>query len=1039
MQTKLFNDTDKPLIICNKSEIRQKIIESFDLAKKQICIRQGKSSLSNSDGKNEKARLGATKLSLFKYFDHFEDDFELNEQWFFEIYRIIGENPKDARHQYTSVLPENSRYENITLNDARGLRTDLNIFLHCCWASRFILLPVKYSGLPVVVLDGDAGKFKKEFAFEAYPEVLKIIRKPFNEDLECSVDISEHIPSQGLKNLDWYAYRYARASAAWNIEDITDELLSQVHPISNAPRTVDWYHAILAAAPERVKFQEESLFSNTNHVSGKSQKLSIDNFSHTELDQHPAIITWIRDINKFSEVIKDRGTKNHTKYQPQIRNAMATLMRHFDTLPEPHELTREHTNLIKKSLGEGVQKSTLRDRLYKVIAFFDYLEKVHKNFQNPMNPKLDIPVTPRSKGTKKKLPPEGSFPVLLSYLYGLAEWVWYMNHHNQHKDEFISKYNSASKLYDTEDSGFVPIFRHNDVYHPINKIPTSIATIQRVRTRLESQLKENTILPHYIHLTIAIAETGIRLIALRWLDEATYDKGVDRNFFNEKSYMTTKLWVNTDKSHEAWEADVSESVMGILDRQSKWKQTFLNGKDLAIPYDGHEESNFDLIRPLFATLNFDLSLSDSFITASDNNYRTKFRAILMHFSYIYHHLGEEAPVSIDENLDLIGNLGRLEQMKGEKAIPITPHSMRSQVVSDKITILPPSIIKRTTGHATDAHVIYYAQVNSSYLNAQKSAQEQEFRDLTAPMMINTKTKQSALSQAFGKDPIGAMNDFGAIAFSDNHSKTPRSGMKVISDLTQDIKDKPDGTISILDVMAFNSTHICPFNNICPDDVIEDYPIGLAPCGECSYSVKTVDNLPAISAKIRALTDKSEECEITINEAKINGEDMRGYLDTIALKQFYSREVAAWATTATCLESMAQNLSLRDKWLVTKPEFIKEQYTKLRTSNELSQVLVQVDEAISSHEFLTPQLKAKVTLLRNKILASTGQFNALLGPTPQGRTLLSDFKGVIKSICDISGIGIEQLPRQLEEINTDAQKALSHTLNLPKINAGGKNA
>ncbi|WP_413766536.1 hypothetical protein, partial [Vibrio vulnificus] len=86
--------------------------------------------------------------------------------------------------------------------------------------------------------------------------------------------------------------------------------------------------------------------------------------------------------------------------------------------------------------------------------------------------------------------------------------------------------------------------------------------------------------------------------------------------------------------------------------------------------------------------------------------------------YIYHHLGEEAPISIDENLDLIGNLGRLELMKGDKAIPITPHSMRSQVVSDKITILPPSIIKRTTGHATDSHVIYYAQVSSSYLDAQ---------------------------------------------------------------------------------------------------------------------------------------------------------------------------------------------------------------------------------------------------------------------------------------------------------------------------------
>ncbi|TON84938.1 hypothetical protein CGH47_24335, partial [Vibrio parahaemolyticus] len=69
-----------------------------------------------------------------------------------------------------------------------------------------------------------------------------------------------------------------------------------------------------------------------------------------------------------------------------------------------------------------------------------------------------------------------------------------------------------------------------------------------------------------------------------------------------------------------------------------------------------------------------------------------------------------------------------------------PHSMRSQVVSEFITVLPPSIIKKTTGHIEDSSVIYYAQIKPRYLNAQKAAQEEEFRDFIAPMMVDTKSK-----------------------------------------------------------------------------------------------------------------------------------------------------------------------------------------------------------------------------------------------------------------------------------------------------------
>lgn len=406
---------------------------------------------------------------------------------------------------------------------------------------------------------------------------------------------------------------------------------------------------------------------------------------------------------------------------------------------------------------------------------------IYDDFKMPLSRQLDFPISPRSKGTKKVLLPDDCFAPFLSYLYGIAEWVWYMNHANPNRDSFIQKLTSHEKTIATNDSGFTPIFRCNDKYYPINEIPTKIAPALRPRKNQVCQLKSCTFIPHYIHLSIVMAETGIRLMSCRWFDEQTYDQYVNRETFIDDSYMNTKLWVNTDKSHDAWEADVSEIVIGILDRQSTWKATFLNGEDVPIYYDGHENSNFDMLQPLFAQVNPHLRITESFSPVTDGSYRKAFKFILVHFSYIYSKISCDhcAPIEINHELDLAGNLNRIKEFKGENAIEITPHSMRSEVVSEKITILPPSVIQRTTGHANEAHVLYYAQIKNKFLNTQKAAQDQEFRDFIAPMMIDTKSNQSAIKQALLVDGNSAINDFGAISFSDHSSKEPRSGLLII--------------------------------------------------------------------------------------------------------------------------------------------------------------------------------------------------------------------------------------------------------------------
>ncbi|OED65656.1 hypothetical protein A165_09350 [Vibrio tasmaniensis ZS-17] len=1036
----LFNHTRKPVVICEKAELRGNILNALYLTKKVICKREGVESLTREDGLNEKARLGHTKLSIFKYLDGFEDDFNLDSAWLNKIYELANEDPQKSKEIFHQVLPKYSRFTTITRNDARGLRSDLRLFIHCCWASRFLLLPIFFTDLPKRK-HGKNGSME-EYADDAYPEILRIIRSPFFKQLECEIDITKHMSEASMPNFKWYAHKYVRACAAWDVEDITNDLLKEITSKSptGVPRTVDWYFAIHASLPNRVQFDTGNVFVRSG-VTGIKGKLSTKNFNPKEIEQHPAILAWIVDINSYINELREKGIKTYDKYQSAIRRAMQILIVSGKPIPEPKDIKRHHTKIIVKGLGVNVKASTHQELLYKLYSFFEYIAMNYKNFTIPISKQLDIPIVPRHKGTVKQLLPEDSFSSYLSYLYGVAEWIWYMNHHNPNKDSVISKERVTNRTIKTSDTGFMPIFRCNHKYYPIEEIPKRIVSLFRTRQNIKCQLKSHTFLPHYIHLSIVMAETGIRLIALRFLNEETYAQNVNREHFIDYSYLITQLWVNSDKSHDAWEADVVESVIGILDRQLFWKRTFLTGKDVPIYYDSHEETSFEMIKPLFAQVNSYLEINPSFSVVSDKSYRKAFKLILIGFSYTYSKSSENniPPIKIDHDKNLDENIQHLKGYVDENKKPITPHSMRSQFVSEHITVLPPSILQRVTGHITEAQVIYYAQINTKYLDTQKAGQEAEFKDFIAPMMVDAKSKQSALQQAFSRNATIAMNDFGAISFTNSHSTSPCSGMQIIKKKQEELDVSTDSSFTIVDQLAFNSTHICPFNNDCPSDITGKSINGELPYAGCPYSIKTVDHIPAISAKIRLLTDKAAEHDDTINEAKENGESMDAYLNDISLKKFYADEISAWATSLTCLDSMVNSLSKKDKWLVGKPKFIQDKLTKLKSSNELTNTLIRIEEAISFHEFLTPQLKAKVTQLRNKVLAQTGQFQALMDEVPTGRDLLSEFKGIIKSICDVTGVSINDLPNELKRIEKNTQDTLKNNLNLTLKPPGENNA
>ena len=61
--------------------------------------------------------------------------------------------------------------------------------------------------------------------------------------------------------------------------------------------------------------------------------------------------------------------------------------------------------------------------------------------------------------------------------------------------------------------------------------------------------------------------------------------------------------------------------------------------------------------------------------------------------------------------------------------------------------------------------------------------------------------------------------------------------------------------------------------------------------------------------------------------------------------------------------------------------------------------------------MTPQLNASITKLRNMILAKAGDIDKLVNQ-PDNYELLDEFRGIIRSICDATGVSVEELSKRI---------------------------
>lgn len=179
-------------------------------------------------------------------------------------------------------------------------------------------------------------------------------------------------------------------------------------------------------------------------------------------------------------------------------------------------------------------------------------------------------------------------------------------------------------------------------------------------------------------------------------------------------------------------------------------------------------------------------------------------------------------------------------------------------------------------------------------------------------------------------------------------------------------------------LAFNHTHICPFNNTCPKEVIDLFG-EVNCCSACPYAIRGVAHLPAVSAR------KDKYKELMVGSLKVieryltRKPEARTRTELEQLEQENDR----FAREACLLEAIEHQLvqmyesGLDQELMVKNKEEIVVHYSKLDLPGE-ERLLKRLIDVQNFPDTSSEDLNIRLSHLRHALLMREGNLSALLG-------------------------------------------------------------
>lgn len=636
--------------------------------------------------------------------------------------------------------------------------------------------------------------------------------------------------------------------------------------------------------------------------------------------------------------------------------------------------------------------STHYARIQPIDQFFTHIvenshrlsdsDKVVNTFTEACYPRLQ-----KRHGTVKKPIPRAYFATFLSMLYSLEYLVMHLNEMAEGEmpgvvneklvHPSITELNEhpywsgiwgneglACESVNLAVLNYSPIFYHEDKIRRFEYIPRfyRIAEME-IHSRVERR-----VVPNDVRLTQLMCETGIRQQHLIWLDKEQYDRYVDRG----SRRVLAPLFVSTDKAHGEWSAITARHVIDLLDRQRGWYDA-CTSKDYRqdLWYGMKEESKFGRFKPLFRTAGISKHWANyksfpMFLLCLQYFIRVQIKDVVLPDFVWVRNRGQDKEFISDYRLDNLATLN-VVSIRSE----VTPHGLRAGFVSEAIKFLPPSLVGRYFTGQTEELVYYYALIDDDpvvsheqlLFNAVMKNVEKVQRG-EAPHLSDAVFKlNQRLMAAIQKDPEEAITKHRLMSLA--RVKGAKSGIDIIRS-----KESTNP--------AYNATHICPFNNICPKEVAELFGFTNV-CAVCPYAIRGVDHLPAISAE----KDKYKELMIgvlqMIEDLLQRKPENRNEVELEKLE----REHDHFARQAVVLEAIEMQLvemsnsGQRNELVVQKKEEIIGHYQRTAVGDN-EKLLKRLVDAQNFPDLTSPDLDSRLAYLRGVLQMQSGSLTEHLG-------------------------------------------------------------
>ncbi len=657
--------------------------------------------------------------------------------------------------------------------------------------------------------------------------------------------------------------------------------------------------------------------------------------------------------------------------------------------------------------GRGSVVSTLFNYFEYLISYANlYPEFVGQLIKNPVS-KLDYPRGRNLHSKTSKNPISKSImPYLLRYCYAIEMFGMYLQGEALAGRPLLTRLAQQPSL-NPDDFGYSLTIEFNGEIIPISNVPNIFSVVKRTIRKDDGQIISVEI-PHLgtMRLYIAILETGLRGQSIQWLDRRKWD------LFNAGKptgqYMYD-LYVNTDKSKDrAWIAPITYRVRELLLREQQFQESIEEeGMNDLIPYEGRPNSRFDDVLPLFRASRRDPK------PINDSWYHATWPELLVGFEIFYNdnvvregytHFVKIGPSWVR---GLEGGVIRIcKTLQGWEYCPLrysalhTPHSARATFISNRAGIIELEDIRLAVGHANELITSYYVVEKHEQIAAKLQAADDELWnfDPNNPVHIRADQENSTLKRSFKRDRVDTEQRFGFVSVS------------LLNENDDDFLDGVDllRTTSMTQVV-FRETHICPVGESCPEN-IKDLIYEPRRCGLCPIAVKSVDHMPAITAKMRQLLEQIQCSTLLLEKLEKRGEPSAVLDEINERRKIDTLEYLGWCRA---LQAVSQILDTTTKdalttYHVDEPEIVK-RHLKLiaKKTPPVEFILERIIDSEAYPSMQTPELRAKANILRQRLLANVGLVEEALEEVSEG----DEIKGLLSSlkvVMDAYGVNIQTL-------------------------------